>query len=150
MRVPHRLHAPSVLWYNQQTVGRLVLRPKQRNHRGDFEAQITKPKLPVLSHKPGNSKPPVLRPNREKPSTLISRPNQETCAPYLLVYGADRTQYHPTSRSSGHRVFNLCLTIPGHLHQISYSYHDPHWCLSCRICHLNTRRLANTILHTNR
>jgi hypothetical protein len=32
----------------------LVLRPKPRNRRGDFEAQITKPELPVLRPKPGN------------------------------------------------------------------------------------------------
>jgi hypothetical protein len=32
----------------------LVLRPKPRNHRGDFETQITKPELPVLRSKPGN------------------------------------------------------------------------------------------------
>jgi hypothetical protein len=31
------------LWCNQQTVAHLILRPKPRNLRGDFEAQITKP-----------------------------------------------------------------------------------------------------------
>jgi hypothetical protein len=36
----------------------MVLRPKPWNHRSDFEAQITKPKLPVLSPKPGNPPPP--------------------------------------------------------------------------------------------
>jgi hypothetical protein len=36
----------------------MVLMPKSRNHRGDFEAQITKPELPVLRSKPGNSTPP--------------------------------------------------------------------------------------------
>jgi hypothetical protein len=36
------------LWRNRQTEAHLVLRPKPRNCRGDFEAQITKPKLPVL------------------------------------------------------------------------------------------------------
>jgi hypothetical protein len=43
-----------------------------------------------------------------KPSTLILRLNQETCAPCLYVHGADHTQRHPTSRSSGHRVPDLC------------------------------------------
>jgi hypothetical protein len=36
----------------------LVLRPKPRNRRGDFEAQITKPELLVLRLKPGNPPPP--------------------------------------------------------------------------------------------
>jgi hypothetical protein len=88
--------------------------------------------MPVLRPKPRNSKPlvlrlnqrkpspPVLRPNQRKPSdwflgqtthkpsTFILRLNQETCAPRLHVHGANRTQRHPTSRSPGHRVLNLC------------------------------------------
>jgi hypothetical protein len=48
---------PSVLW-RRQTEAHLVLRPKPRNHRGDFEAQLTKPELPVLRPKPGNPPPP--------------------------------------------------------------------------------------------
>jgi hypothetical protein len=46
---------PLVLWCNRQTQARLVLRPKPRNHRGDFEAQITKPELLVLSPKLGET-----------------------------------------------------------------------------------------------
>jgi hypothetical protein len=46
------------LWRNQQTEVYLVLRLKPWNHRGDFDAQITKPNLPVLSNKPKNSPPP--------------------------------------------------------------------------------------------
>jgi hypothetical protein len=53
---------------NQQTVARFILGPKPRNCRGDFEAQVTKPQIPVLRPKPGNPKPPVLRSNCEKPS----------------------------------------------------------------------------------
>jgi hypothetical protein len=32
----------SILWRNRHTESHLVLRPKPRNRRGDFEAQITK------------------------------------------------------------------------------------------------------------
>jgi hypothetical protein len=92
--------------------------------------------------KPGNPKPPVLRPNREKPS------KQEIRAPRLLVHGADRTQHHPTSRSFSHQVPDLCLIIPGPLHQVSYSCHDPHCCPPCHTCLLHTTRQANAILHT--
>jgi hypothetical protein len=49
---------PSVLWCNRQTEAYLVLRPKPRNRRSDFEAQINKPELPVLRPKPGNPPPP--------------------------------------------------------------------------------------------
>jgi hypothetical protein len=38
----------------------LVLRPKPRNRRSDFEAQITKPELPVLRSKPENPPPPCF------------------------------------------------------------------------------------------
>jgi hypothetical protein len=78
----------------------MVLRPKPRNHRGDFETQITKPKLPVLRPKLGENvatrfeaklektvatgfeaKPAKtiaagLRPNRQKPSQHVLRPNR--------------------------------------------------------------------------
>jgi hypothetical protein len=128
----------SVLWRNRQTKTRLILRPKLRNHRGDFEAQITKPELPVLRPKPGN------------PTTLVLRLNQEIHAPHLHVHGTDHTQHHPTSRSSGHRVPDLCLTIPDSLHQVSYSCLDPRHCPPCHTCHLHSMRQANVILHTNK
>jgi hypothetical protein len=46
------------LWHNRQTEAHMVLRPKPRNRHGDFEAQITKPELPVLRPKLGNPPPP--------------------------------------------------------------------------------------------
>jgi hypothetical protein len=57
-RVSHADLPPSVLRRNRQTKAHLVLRPKPRNRHGDFEAQITKPELPVLRPKPGNPPPP--------------------------------------------------------------------------------------------
>jgi hypothetical protein len=50
----------------------------------------------------------------------------------------------------GHRVPDLCLTIPSPLHQISYSCHDSHCCPSCCTCHLHTISQANVILYTNK
>jgi hypothetical protein len=41
-RASHAVTLSSVLWPNQQTVAYLVLMAKSRNHRGDFETQITK------------------------------------------------------------------------------------------------------------
>jgi hypothetical protein len=113
-----------------------ILWHKSRNRHGDFEAQIIKLYLTVLRPKPGN------------PSILILRPNHETRAPDLLMHGADITQRHPTSQSSGDWVLNLCLVVPSPLHQVSYSCHDHRRCPSCRTCHLHTTRQANAILHT--
>jgi hypothetical protein len=127
-----------VLWGNWQTVACLVLRPKPRNRRGDFKAQITKLELPILRPKPENS------------TTLVLRSNQETRTPHLLVHGADHTRRHPASRSFGHRVPDLCLTIPGPLHQVSYSCHNPCHCPSCRTSHLHTMRQANVIIYMNK
>jgi hypothetical protein len=45
------------------------LRPKLRNRRGDFEAQITKPELPILRPKPGNPPPPLFWGSTKKPTT---------------------------------------------------------------------------------
>jgi hypothetical protein len=60
------------------------------------------------------------------------------------------TQHHPISRSPGHRVPDLCLTIPISQHQVSYSCYDTHRCMPYRTCHLHTKRQANTIFHTNK
>jgi hypothetical protein len=46
----------------------LVLRPKPRNRRGDFEAQITKPELSVLRLKPGNPPLPWFWGSTKKPT----------------------------------------------------------------------------------
>jgi hypothetical protein len=46
----------------------LLLRYKPRNHRGDFEAQITKLELPVLRPKLGNPPPPWFWGSTKKPT----------------------------------------------------------------------------------
>jgi hypothetical protein len=128
---------PSISFVAQPTNrSMLVFEPKPRNYRGDFEVQITKPELQVLMPKPRNS------------STFVLRFKQETRAPRLHVHGIYRIRHHPTSQSLSHRVSNLCLIIPGPLHQISYSYHNHHHCLSCRTCYLHTTRQVNVIPHT--
>jgi hypothetical protein len=43
-----------------------------------------------------------------KPSTLVLRRNKKTRAPRLQGNGADHPRRHPTSRSPGHRVPDLC------------------------------------------
>jgi hypothetical protein len=55
----------------------MVLRPKPRNSRGDFEAQITKLELPVLRSKPGNPPSPWFWGSTKKPTTgFESKPGE--------------------------------------------------------------------------
>jgi hypothetical protein len=105
---------------NHQTVaiGFEAQTEKTLHHLG-FEAQPRNPPL-VLRTNWKKPSPPILRSNRRKLSqwfwdqtthkqlTLILMLNQETCAPRLHMNGADRTRCHPTSRSSDHRVSDLC------------------------------------------
>jgi hypothetical protein len=51
---------PSGLLRNRQTEVHLILMPKPINRCGDFDAQITKPRLPVLRPKSGNPPSPWL------------------------------------------------------------------------------------------
>jgi hypothetical protein len=79
MRVPHR--PPSVGFVAQPTnKAHLVLRSKPRNRRGDFEAQITKPKLPVLRPKLGKPPPPWFWGSTKKPTTGFEAKPGETVA----------------------------------------------------------------------
>jgi hypothetical protein len=68
-RVSHADLPPSILWCNRQTEASLVWRPKPRNRHGDFEAQITKPVLPVLRPKPRSPPPPWFSGSTKKPTT---------------------------------------------------------------------------------
>jgi hypothetical protein len=96
---------PSVLRRNRQTKAHLVLRPKPRNRRGDFEASNHQTKAAGFEAHTG------------KPSTtLVLRLNQETRAPSLQVPGGDRTRRHPTARPPSTRPVRpstvLCTRSP--------------------------------------
>jgi hypothetical protein len=56
------------------------LRPKPRNRRGDFEAQITKPKLSVLRPKPGKPPPHWFWGSTKKPTINFEAKPGETIA----------------------------------------------------------------------
>jgi hypothetical protein len=71
---------PSVLWCNRQTEVCLVLRHKSRNRRSDFDAQITKPELPVLRPKSGNSPPPWFWGSTKEPTAGFEAKPGETVA----------------------------------------------------------------------
>jgi hypothetical protein len=71
---------PSVLWHNRQIEVHLVLRPKPRNRRGDFESQITKPELLVLRPKPKNPSSPWFWGSTKKPTTDFEVKPGETVA----------------------------------------------------------------------
>jgi hypothetical protein len=44
--------------------------------------------------------------------------------------------------------YQICVTIPGPLHQVSYSYHDIHRYTPYHTCHIHTMRQTNMILQT--
>ena len=76
---PHRLHPP--IGFEAQTDKpplSLVLRPKPRTRRSDFEAQITKPE------------PSVLRPNRETHAVVLrpKPPNRCLSSPPCVRCGS--------------------------------------------------------------
>jgi hypothetical protein len=73
--VSHTVLPPSGLWHNRQTKARLVLRSKPRNCHGDFEVQITKPELPVLRPKPGETIATGFEVKPEKTVLVVLRPN---------------------------------------------------------------------------
>jgi hypothetical protein len=56
----------------------LVLRPKPRKRRGDFEAEITKLELPVLMSKSGNPPPPWFWSSTKKPTAGFEAKPGET------------------------------------------------------------------------
>jgi hypothetical protein len=58
----------------------LVLRPKPKNRRGDFEAQIIKPELPVLRLKQENPPPPWFWGSTKKPTIGFEVKPEETVA----------------------------------------------------------------------
>jgi hypothetical protein len=133
-----------------------VGQPTNRSPLG-FKVQTKKTIAVILRHKSSNRSCRFWGPNQETRSHRfwgkIGRNHQpwfcgQTKKLMLLVHGVDRTQRHSISRSSGHWVPDLCLTIPDSLHQVSYSCHDPHHCPPCHIYHMYTTRQANTILHT--
>jgi hypothetical protein len=69
---------PLILWWNRQTEALLVLRHKPRNDRSDFEAQISKLKLPDLRPKPGNPPPPWFWDSTKKRTTGFDTKPEET------------------------------------------------------------------------
>jgi hypothetical protein len=68
------------LWRNQQIEACLVLRPKPRNRHGDFDAQITKPELPILRPKPGNPPPSWFWGSTKKLTAGFEAKSEETVA----------------------------------------------------------------------
>jgi hypothetical protein len=66
------------LWRNRQTESHLILRPKPRNRRGDFESQITKSKQPVLRPKPKNPPLPWFWGSTKKPTAGFEAKPEET------------------------------------------------------------------------
>jgi hypothetical protein len=98
------------------------------------------------------AKPLTNRPNGFEVKSLTNRRfwfGSSTKKPALLVSTCTVQTAHDVTRPLDRPAieYPTCATIPSPLHQVSYSYHDPHRCTPCRTCHLHTTRQANTILY---
>jgi hypothetical protein len=70
---------PPILWCNQQTKTRLILRNKPKKRHGDCKTQITKSELSIL------------RPKLKNRMTLVLGLNKETCATHIHMHDTDRS-----------------------------------------------------------
>jgi hypothetical protein len=92
---------PTWFWGSNQELSRWFWGPNHQTINLGFEAQTKKLSQWFWGQTTDKPSPPVLW------------LNQKTHASRLLhVYGADHTRRHPTSRSSDHRIPDLCLIIP--------------------------------------
>jgi hypothetical protein len=157
-RVSRTILPPLVLWRNRQIKASMILRPKPRNRRGDFETQITKLELPVLRPKQWNLSHRFWGPTGENRTSGFDVKPLPNCRPWFwgstkkhalpifmctiqTAHGITWPPDHPTTE------YPTYATILGPLHLVSYSCHDPHRCPPCRTCHLHTTRQTNMILH---
>jgi hypothetical protein len=96
---------PSDLWHNRQTEAHLVLRPKPRNRRGDFEAQITKPQLSVLKLELRNRRFGFdAQPTNPRSSSTRARCRPHMASPDLPITQPPSTRPvldHPQSSAPG-------------------------------------------------
>jgi hypothetical protein len=123
----------------------LVLRLNQETVATDFEVKPEKPSQWFWGQTTNKMFQWFWGQTANKPSILVLRLNQKTRAPHLHVHGADCTRVtQPLDRPA--TEYSTCVTIPGPLHQVSNSCHDPRCYPLCRTCHLHTTRQANAIL----
>jgi hypothetical protein len=101
-----------------------------------FWGQTDKNRLSGFEAKPVTNRQPWFWGSTKKPALLIS-----TCTVLTAHYTTPPLDCPATEYPNG-------ATIPGPLHQVSYSCHDPRRCTPCRTCHLHTTRQANVILQT--
>jgi hypothetical protein len=115
------------------------------NHQigaADFEAQAEKPITIGFEAKPEKIVQVVLRANHSQTVDLgfeAQLRNSRSSSP--------RATRHLDHSATEYQTYAI---IPGPLHQVSYSCHDPRRCTPCRTCHLHTMRQANTILQRNK
>jgi hypothetical protein len=132
-----------------------VVQPTTQSMLG-FEAKPLTNRQPWFWGSTKKLSPPVLRPNRKNhPSgfetkPLINRQPWFWCSTkklVLLISTCTVQTAHGATRPLDHLTieYTTCVTIPGPLHQVSYSCQNPCRCTPCRTCHQNTTRQANTI-----
>jgi hypothetical protein len=124
-----------------------------------FEAKLEKTVAAGFEAKPEKTVRVVLKPNHKQTILVDLRPNHwqtnrwpwfwgSTKKPALLITTCMVQTTHSITRALDRLAtdYPTCATNTSPLHQVSYSYHDPHQCLPCRTYHLHTTRQTNAIL----
>jgi hypothetical protein len=99
-----------------------------------FEAKPLETVTAGFEAEPLTNRRPWFEGSTKKPALLVFMCMVQT------TYGATQPLNRPDTE------YPTCATIPGPLHQVSYSCHDPHHCTPCRMSHLHTMRQANMIV----
>jgi hypothetical protein len=82
---------PTWFWGPNQEIVMMILWAQSPNHGCQFWGPNQETRVSGFEAKAQEPQPPVLKPNQEKPSTLVLRLNQETRAPRLLVHNGHCT-----------------------------------------------------------
>jgi hypothetical protein len=94
-----------------------------RNHPSGFEVKPLTKRPSGFEVKPLTNRQPWFWGTTKKLTLLVSSCTVQTA--HSVTWPLDRP---------------ACATIPGSLHQVFYSCHDPRRCMPCRTYHLHTKR----------
>jgi hypothetical protein len=112
-----------------------------------FEAKPLETVATGFEAKPAKTFRVVLRPNHSQTVDLgFKAQTRNSCS----SSPCDRCRPHTVPADRPITEYLTGPTIPGPLHQVSYSYHGPYRYMPYRTCHLHTTRQANTILRTKK
>jgi hypothetical protein len=113
---------------NQKTLYHISFEAQSRNRRHRFWGQTGENRPSGFEVKPLINRQSWFWGSTKKLTLLVSMCTVQTAQSVTWPLDCPAIEYP------------ICATIPSPLHQVSYSCHDPHHCISCRTCHLHTTR----------